>query len=302
MIAATPRDALRLIEAGAREGIEGVLVTLVGIVGTASRGVGTQIAVLADGRSVGSFSGGCVERAIVAEALEALRESAPRRVRYGLGSPYIDLRLPCGGGIDVLFSPRPDRALVCAALDRLAQRLPAELTLGAHCQRYAPPLRLVTIGHGEELVALVRLARAYGLEVAAFAPADGHGVAERAEGIVPLATPRALPAIAGDAWTAVVLMFHDRDWEGAVLPQVLDIPAFYHGAVGSLRTQQARLAALAAAGVSRERYETLRGPIGLIPGTRNPAALALSILAELVQDYEACAGQPGWSAQVQRAQ
>jgi xanthine dehydrogenase accessory factor len=54
------------------------------------------MAVCADGRHLGSFSGGCIEAAIVAEALDCLK--AARQVRCGVGSPYIDVRLPCGGG------------------------------------------------------------------------------------------------------------------------------------------------------------------------------------------------------------
>ncbi len=287
MIAAGPVDALRLIDQGAREGVPGVLVTLVGIEGAASRAIGTQMAVLADGRQVGSFSGGCVERAIAAEALEVLAGGHARTVRYGLGSAYIDVRLPCGGGIDLLFTPQPDAALVAEALARLAARQPATLQLGSRVQRYAPALRLIALGHGEDLLALVRLARAFGVDVAAYAPQEPGNPGE---GIVPLASRLRLPHIDSDPWSAIVFAFHDRDWEEFLLPQALALPAFYYGAVGSQRTHKARLDRLRDQQVPAAQIDRLRGAIGLIPGTRNPATLALSILAELVQDYEACAG------------
>lgn len=291
MIAAHPVDALGLIDRGAREGIPGVLITLVGIEGTSSRAIGTQMAVLSDGRQIGSFSGGCIERAISAEALEVLAQGRARTVRYGIGSPYIDVRLPCGGGIDLLFTPQPDATLVARALARLARRQPAQLPLGDHVQHYAPPLRLIALGHGEDLLALVRLARAFGIAVDAYAPAQDS---TPDEGVLPLVTRTHLPAITGDAWTAIVFVFHDRDWEEFLLPQALALTAFYHGAVGSRRTHQARLEKLRASGVPETAIDALRGSIGLIPATRNPATLALSILAELVQDYEACAGSAVW--------
>jgi xanthine dehydrogenase accessory factor len=299
MIAAYPVDALRLIDQGAHAGTDGVLITLVGIEGSSSRAIGTQMAVLADGRHCGSFSGGCVEGTIIAEAIEVLKAGAPRLVRYGTGSPYIDVRLPCGGGIDLLFSPRPDRARVAQVLAQLDWREPASLALGDHVQHYAPGLRLVALGHGEDLHALVRLARGYGVEVIAYAPVEqGAGI----DGVLPLATRDRLPtALAGDAWTAFVLVFHDHDWEEFLLPQVLALPAYYHGAVGSRRTHHARIAALRAGGVPEAQIQRLRGSIGLIPATRHPATLALSILAELVQDYEACAGRRSWEHAV-RAQ
>ncbi|WP_353227882.1 XdhC family protein [Novosphingobium sp.] len=311
MIAARPIDALRLIERGEREGVPGVLVTLTGIEGSSSRAIGTQMAVLADGRQVGSFSGGCVERAIAAEALDVLAQGQPRMVRYGVGSPYFDVRLPCGGGIDLLFTPRPDAALVAEVITRVDQRVAAQLQLGDHEQTYLPGLRMVALGHGEDLLALVRLARAYGIEVIAHAPRVGDGASRSGdgaprsgdgattsdlsdEGIRPLLSPRQLPMLATDAWTAIVFVFHDRDWEEFLLPQALALPAFYHGAVGSRRTHQTRIDRLHDARVPSWQIDRLRGSIGLIPGTRNPATLALSILAEVVQDYDACAATMAW--------
>jgi len=291
LIAAQPVDALTLIDQGAREGVAGVLVTLVGIEGTSSRAIGTQMAVLADGRQIGSFSGGCVEQAIVSEALEVLAEGQPRTVRYGIGSRYIDVRLPCGGGIDLLFTPQPDARQVADALARLARRRPAQLTLGDHVQRYAPRLRLIALGHGEDLLALVRLARAFDIDVCAYAPPE-YGTHQ--DDVQPLVTRMHLPPITGDAWTAIVFVFHDRDWEEFLLPQALALPAFYHGAVGSRRTHHERIERLCASGLPKPQIDALRGSIGLIPATRNPATLALSIVAELVQDYEACAGRMAW--------
>lgn len=291
MIAARAVDALRLIDLGAREGVAGVLITLVAIEGTSSRAIGTQMAVLADGRNVGSFSGGCVERAIITEALDVLAKGQPRTVRYGVGSPYIDVRLPCGGGIDLLFSPQPDPAMVADALARLDRREPARLPLGNHVQHYAPQLRLIALGHGEDLLALVRLARAYGVDVVAYAPAQD---ATPDEGLLPLVTATRLPAVVSDPWTAIVFVFHDRDWEEHLLPKALNLPAFYHGAVGSRRTHHTRVERLRAKGVPESQIDGLRGSIGLIPATRHPATLALSILSELVQDYEAVAWQVAW--------
>ncbi|MBX9883336.1 MAG: XdhC family protein [Novosphingobium sp.] len=307
VIAHDDRSILGLLVEGAAEGIEGVLVTLTGIEGGSSRGIGAQMAVLADGRSAGSFSGGCVEAAVIAEAQEVLAQGYGRTVRYGIGSPYLDIRLPCGGGIDLLFTPRPDPAVLAQVLARTAQRKAAVLRLneagamlsdtpGAQgFQRaYAPPLRLIALGHGEDLTALVRLSRAFGIAVEAYAPAsDRHAAVE--PGVNLLRSRTALPALVGDPWTAFVFLFHDHDWEEELLPHALTQDGFYHGAVGSARTHRARMAGLRTIGVPQASLETLRGGIGLIPATRDPATLALSILGEVVQDYQACAGMPGWS-------
>ena len=314
MIAADHRAVLGLLATGAAEGIGGVLVTLTGIVGASSRGVGAQMAVLPDGRHAGSFSGGCIEAAVIAEAQAVLAAGCGRTVRFGSGSPYLDIRLPCGGGIDLVFTPQPDAAALAGILHRLETRQAAALRITEQAavlvddagpgigfvRTYAPPLRLVALGHGEDLTALVRIAQAFGVVVQAFAPdTDRHAMATG--GIAPLTSRTAFPALVGDAWTAFVFLFHDHDWEEHLLPQALAQTGFYHGAVGSARTHRARTEGLRAAGVPQALLDALRGGIGLIPATRDPATLALSILGEVVQDYQACAGVPGWTGTAPRA-
>src|SRR3546814_17032677 len=87
------------------------------------------MAVLDNGDCAGSFSSGCVEAAIIAEAIEVFSESRPRVVRFGQGSPYIDIKLPCGGGIDALFLPDPSTDVLELALECFASRRPFVLTL-----------------------------------------------------------------------------------------------------------------------------------------------------------------------------
>ena len=307
MIASSPVDILQFLAARGGEGLGTVLVTLTDIIGSSPRAVGAQMAVASDGRYLGSLSGGCVEAAIVAEAMKVLAEGRPRLVRYGAGSPYLDIRLPCGGGIDLLFTPDPDAAVVADLLARLDRREAATLRLssdsanivaGAAHPRwqgdafllpYVPPLRVVAIGQGEELTALAGLAQSFGAGVAAWTP-DRRALADLARSSLPateLTMRSALPAIASDAWTAIVFLFHDRDWEEALLPHALTLPAFYIGAVGSRRTQDSRIDMLRSSGTSDAALQRLETTVGLIPATRDPATLALSILSQVAERYHA---------------
>jgi xanthine dehydrogenase accessory factor len=317
MVATTPSDILRFLSARADEGVETVLVTLVAVIGGSSRGIGTQMAVAADGRRLGSFSGGCIEDAVVAEALETLSDGWGHVVRYGIGSPYIDLRLPCGGGIDLLFTPRPATASIRTALDLLEARQPAALRLECdrvtvagdveevlwngesltHC--YQPALRIHALGQGEDLTAFSRLANAFGAQVHALCPDIGTCMDLAALGIATTHIPvrTTLPLTASDRWSAIVFLFHGRDWEEHLLPQALALPAFYHGAIGSRRTHNARLEALQASDVPKEHIARLRGHVGLIPATRDPATLAISLLAELVAEYNTLAHWTYWTGE-----
>lgn len=314
MIATTPTDILRFIAARHAENMGTVLITLVGIEGGSSRAIGAQMAVAADGRRIGSFSGGCVEDAVAAEALETLREGWGRVVRYGIGSPYIDIRLPCGGGIDLLFTPLPDAGVITATLDLLDRREAVALHLGCDgvkllCKprprawdgrsihhAYQPPLRIYALGQGEDLTAFARLGAAFGADVHALTPDQNARALLSHEGIKAtlLHTNTALPIAQSDPWTAIVFLFHGRDWEEFLLPQALALPSFYVGAIGSRRTHAARLAMLAAAGVPTKTINTMRAHIGVIPATRDPATLALSILGEIVADYNSLAYWSRW--------
>ena len=308
MIATMPADILRFALARIEEGADVTLVTLTGIEGSSPRAIGAQMAVAADGRYVGSFSGGCIEAAVVAEAIDTLAEGYGRLVRFGIGSPYLDIRLPCGGGIDLLFNPRPDAGAIADALARHDRREMAALRLsesgvdvvaaqdphrGTGWQGtdfhlcYAPALRIVALGQGDDLLALARLATSFGASVQALSPEPRALTALTAEGFdaAELRSRTELPALMSDPWTAIIFLFHDRDWEEHLLPHALRAPAFYVGAIGSQRTQRLRVAALEAAGVSTGLRDRLRTAIGLIPATRDPATLALSILAQLVEEY-----------------
>jgi len=87
---------------------------------------------------------------------------------------------------------------------------------------------------------------------------------------------------------AALLFYHDHDYEPQILRALLDRPAFYIGAQGSRATQATRLAHLARMGVPPDLLERVRGPIGLIPSSRDPRLLAISVLAEVVM----AAGDP----------
>ncbi|MBF9151501.1 XdhC family protein [Novosphingobium jiangmenense] len=315
MVATTPPNILRFLAARADEGVDCVLITLVAVIGGSSRGVGTQMAVAADGRRIGSFSGGCVEDAVASEALETLKDGWGHVVRYGVGSPYIDIRLPCGGGIDLLFTPRPDPAAIKAALALLDSRKPATLRLECDCvtllpdlssgswngetlsHSYQPPLHIHALGQGEDLTAFTKLANAFGAQVHALCPEALTCAELEATGIATshIATRTTLPLAASDPWSAIIFLFHGRDWEEHLLPQALALPAFYHGAIGSRRTHAARLEALRNSGVPEDHIARLRGHIGLIPATRDPATLALSVLGEVVAEYNALSQWTYWT-------
>jgi xanthine dehydrogenase accessory factor len=92
--------------------------------GGSARAPGAQMAVLEDGRFAGYLSGGCLETIIASEAVRLIGERRDDILRFGVGSPFIDVRLPCGSSIDLHVHVDPDPALLAAARSRLSARQP----------------------------------------------------------------------------------------------------------------------------------------------------------------------------------
>ena len=312
-LAITPPDILRFGLRAAQRGEDIILVTLVGIDGSSPRALGAQMIVTSDGSCRGSFSGGCVEAAIVAESLDVLSVGVSRLMRFGAGSPYIDIRLPCGGGIDLLFTPRPDPTVIAeilASLDarrRTAIRIaPDGLTsASASCSTmgwdgdafdvaFVPRLRLLAFGHGDALVAAAQLGHYFGADSHAFTPSREDMTALSGDGInaVLLGSRASIPALESDAWTAFAFLFHDHDWEDRLLPLALRTPHLFVGAIGGEQSRRNRLAMLRSKGFEEAELRAFASPAGLIPATRDPATLALSIIAQIVGVYQASLPHP----------
>jgi xanthine dehydrogenase accessory factor len=250
------------------------LCTVVAIDGSYSRRLGAQLAVGRDGRAVGGLSDACLDRQLAADIATLDR---PEVRRYGRGSPLVDFRLPCGGGLDILLDPAPSAAACRAALDALADRRPATLALPANphlaARRYIPRARIRAFGDRAEVSALADVGRAAGLEVEAIG-----------SDTLTLGRPSGLPP--ADAFTAVVVMFHDHEWELALLAEALAGEAFYIGVMGGLTTRLAREARFSEAQIASADMARIRSPMGLIAACKSPATLAVSVIAQIVADYE----------------
>lgn len=84
------------------EGHQVALATVTKTWGSAPRPAGSQLAVRKDGTFVGSVSGGCVEGAVIAEAVDAIVDGKPRKLTFGVSNDQAwTVGLACGGQIDI---------------------------------------------------------------------------------------------------------------------------------------------------------------------------------------------------------
>lgn len=285
---ATPYRVLRLLGDWQAQGQRATLIVITAIEGRTPRSVGGLMGVSAAGEVAGSISGGCFDAAVIAEAQRVLASGAAQMLRLGAGSPWIDIKLPCGGNIELLFVPDPDREMIAKSVAALEARQVATLSMeqpdsGFFELSIQPRLRLLIAGNGGELTALALLGQAIDAEVTAISP-DALLLQSLGDDIrhVHLKTPDALDPLSFDPWTAVAVFFHDHDWEPPLLARAVASKAFFIGAMGSLATHEARRAALLARGLDQAAIDRIASPLGLFGPTRDPQALAISALAQIV--------------------
>ena len=298
------QDVLERLASWLDAGDSCALVIVMETQGGAVRAPGALLAV-GPSETIGYISGGCIDADVSTQAREACLDGDRRRIRYGAGSPFVDLPLPCGGAIVVEIVPNPDPVLIQQACATLSQRQSltlevadssklrllkslSEAASGAAVFQYSPKLRLRVAGRGADALALAKMSDAAGYEtVVQLLDAEDIVAAKEAglQNVNALTTPTDLSASEDDPWSAFVLLFHDQDWEIPLLKQALDGPAFYIGAVGSRTTHAKRCKELQTANCSDQQIQRVRGPIGLVPSLRDASFLAISALAEIIEAF-----------------
>ena len=303
------------------------LVTVVETWGSAPRPPGALLAVRDDGVVSGSVSGGCVEDDLIARTKAALnlpvdeRSRKPAMIAYGVTKEEAArFGLPCGGTLRLVQEPVTDTAWISAVLQRTSEHqlvlrtltLSTGLVTLSSAQRgqamafdgstlttlFGPRWRLLLIGAGQLSQAVASMAAALEFEVLICDPREEYAAAL---GHHPHAFVRRVPGMPDDvvremlpdAHTAIVALTHDPKLDDMALLEALGSDAFYVGALGSRRNQEARKKRLAEHfDVPQEQLARLHGPVGLRIGARTPAEIAVSIVAEIVQVKNAVAGSP----------
>lgn len=274
-----------------------VLVTSVDIKGGSARDLGSLAVVNDTGEMTGYMSNGCIDQDILLQALECLQSGSARLLRYGDGSPFFDLTLPCGGALSVWIDPTPDKAALVAAYTALMAREPASLTFHPKATdvafapitiSYQPKVALTLAGRGAVFRATAKVAHAIGFDVTGFSP-DIHDLAAITAyckyAPTHVTSQKNITTLDLDNASGFLTLFHDHNWEPAFLIAALATTAGFVGALGSQRTHAARLAQLADMGVSDRDQQRIKGPIGLVPSLRNADLIAISALAEIAQAF-----------------
>lgn len=295
------------------QGTPVMLVTVARTWGSSPRPPGSLMAINGMGDTVGSVSGGCIEDDLIhrirQEGVQAVCTGGlPSILRYGISADAAHrFGLPCGGTVELVLEPLSAHSRLQELLTACEQRCGTERALDLRTGQVTlregrrdgvprldetrlltylgPRFRLVLIGAGDLSRYVSQIALSLGFEVIVCDPREEHRTTWTLEGVT---LSHEMPddliqRLRPDVRTAVVALTHDPKLDDLALIDALQSEAFYVGAIGSRRNSALR----------RERLRThfelsdsalngLHGPAGLYIGSKTPAEIALSIMAEIV--------------------
>ena len=290
-----------------QSGCQVALATVIKTWGSSPRPPGSLLAMNDTGQFVGSVSGGCVEESLLARYCSGeLAGPNPTMVDFGVNRQEASrMGLPCGGRLEVLIEQLSGPESVAPLLARLrdgalvARRVNLasgevdllqsdgvtefQLSETAVVKTFGPVWQLLVIGDGQLARHLGSMALHLDYRVIICDPREGFAPLEP---LVDVQYNRLMPddavqGLSDQARTAIVTLAHDPRQDDLGLSAALESQAFYIGALGSTRSAQARRKRLASLGYSAEQIERIHGPAGLPIGSKRPAEIALSILAQI---------------------
>jgi xanthine dehydrogenase accessory factor len=294
-------------------GQHALMATVVRTWGSSPRPIGSIMALCQNGAVVGSVSGGCIEDDLIhrysqAYAQQQFPRGAPQFVKYGVSADEAHrFGLPCGGTLELVLEFDPDANALSALITaletgQLMQRQldlatgivtlhhsnhPAELDLSGTqlINSFGPEYRMLLIGAGPLTEYLASMALFSGFAVTVCDPREEYRGAWSLAGVTVVTEmpDDVVLAFKPDRRSCVIALTHDPKLDDLALLEALKTEAFYVGAIGSRRNNDARKARMI------EHFEqtsaslaALRGPIGIYIGSKTPPEIAVSIMAEVL--------------------
>lgn len=236
------------------------LITIVAKSGSGPREPGAKMLVLHNGDTIGTIGGGVFERHVVSEALKALREGQPRKIKYvfrrdKIPEGAISTGLECGGEVEVfidIIQPRP---------------------------------RIIIVGAGHIGKPLADLANFVGFRVVIIDDNKELASKERfpyAEKIVVDDVAKGLEKANIGSSDYVVIVYGSVEEDYKALKKALELKPRYIGLLGSKRKVALFKQRLEKDGINIEELKgRVYAPIGIDIGARTPEEIALSIMAEI---------------------
>lgn len=290
------------------EGRRIALATVVRTWGSSPRPPGAWAVLRDDGAIAGSVSGGCIEEDLVRRVRDGLlSQDKPEVLTYGVTrEEAARFGLPCGGTLQLVVEPAPEIDHLRLLRQRIDAGLLTARTLGMASGRvmlenaasnnpivwdgihlttvHGPRGRLLIIGAGQISAYLASMSQALDYDVTVCDPREEYHASWRATSahLVTTMPDDAIVEFKPDSGSAIVALTHDPRLDDLALLEALRSPAFYVGALGSRLNAAKRKARLKQHfGITETELQRLHGPVGMRIGSRTPAEIAVSIVAEM---------------------
>jgi xanthine dehydrogenase accessory factor len=306
-----------------RAGQKALLATVVRTWGSSPRPVGSIMALCETGAVVGSVSGGCIEDDLIYRYSRAntpegsagvegishdIPSGPPERVTYGVTADEAHrFGLPCGGTLELLLEFNPE----VAPLETLVQTLTDGHMMERHTaiatgevslvpaskpqalsddgttlrNSFGPEYRMLLIGAGQLTEYLATMALFCGFAVTVCDPREEYRGNWQVAGVkLDAGMPDdVVTAFNVDRRTCVIALTHDPKLDDLALLEALGSDAFYVGAIGSRRNNEARRARMIEHfDQTEDSLAAMRGPIGIYIGSKTPPEIAVSVMAEVL--------------------
>jgi xanthine dehydrogenase accessory factor len=275
--------------------------------GSAPRPIGALTAIRDDGMLEGSVSGGCIEDDMILKVRNKdLVQDKPVTTQYGVSAEEASrFGLPCGGTLELVLEPLSaasglDQLLAHVERHELVKRTLnmktglATIAPAVNSDQlsfdgdnfvtiHGPRWRLLIVGAGQLSKYLAQMGQALDYNIVVCDPREEYTEGWDVPGVD---IRRGMPddvvtEMNLDGHSAVVTLTHDPKLDDMALLEALKSPAFYVGAIGSKKNNDARRERLKGFDLAAGEIARLRGPVGLKIGSKTPPEIAIAILAEM---------------------
>ncbi len=293
------------------------LCTIVKTWGSSPRPAGSVLAFHSEYGIVGSLSGGCIEEALIRKLSSVSQKAGPINTPffydYAISTDdQVRYSLPCGGQLTILVeylmvAPETikhfntildafdNRQRICREVSlidgvmslSLAAR-ESNVVVSNECVTtlFGPQFKMLLLGAGEVSYYVAKIAITVDFSVTLCEPRETflQGFKPQGVEVIQCLPDDLVRARFSDPYCAVLALAHDPRVDDMALMEALKTDAFYIGAMGSLRTSEDRRERLAQLDCSPAEISQLHGPIGFDIGSKKPAEIAISIMAQVLAE------------------
>jgi len=223
--------------------------------GSTPRRVGAKMIIVNDGKTVGTLGGGDLEKKVIEEAINAIKQGQPKIATFTLDVEKGKLDMMCGGKLDIYIEPLlPDAKLILFGAGHITRSL-APLMKGAG-------FKVSVVEDSPELLQKDKFPETEDLILTDMEQFAGN-----------------LPS---DAQTYIVLLSRGFSRDKAILSKLIQKDFKYIGMIGSQRKIRTMEEELQKQGVPKEAFSKLHAPVGLDIGAETPEEIAISVAAEMI--------------------